>query len=99
MADTIKTEALEELAEIRTRREWIQLGAALVLTAGEYGLALFVLLHERSLEYLILSITYLVRETKGGDKYRAYLIRLLFVRKPEIQQFQATHIRTREDLQ
>lgn len=74
MADTMTEEARSELQGLK-RREKIQLILALVMTVGEYIACVMLYVHEHDWISGYLAVTYLCRETRGGDKYRAAMVR------------------------
>lgn len=53
----------------------VQQYLALGLTAGEFGGATWLFVHEGHFFALYLAITYLVRETSGGKHYHDVLLR------------------------
>lgn len=52
---------------------------ALVLTAGEFGLALFVWLDGGNCLALYLAVTYWIRETRGGHHYHEIVVHVVRV--------------------
>lgn len=52
-----------------TKKELLQCWVAFILTAGEFTVAILLLVHEGHLLALYLAITYASRETTGGKHY------------------------------
>lgn len=48
---------------------------ALILTSGEFGLALFAIFNNGHCWELYLAVTYWIRETKGGQHYHDIVVR------------------------
>lgn len=54
---------------MQNKTEKIQMWLACVLTAGEWGIAIYVLFVKGELVMVYLAVTYLLRETRGGKNY------------------------------
>ncbi len=52
-----------------------QLWGAVFLTCGEFGIAIWMVIHDGHLLALYLATTYAVRETSGGHHYHDVLIK------------------------
>jgi len=52
-----------------TKKEKIQMWVACILTAGEWAIAIVVLVQRGDLVMIYLAVTYLIRETSGGKHY------------------------------
>jgi hypothetical protein len=57
-----------------TKQEKLQMWLAAVLTAGEWTIAIYVLVHQGEIVMIYLAITYAIRETSGGKHYHEILI-------------------------
>lgn len=57
-----------------TKHERIQCWIALLLTVGEFSVAIFLVFNEGHIFALYLAITYAVRETSGGKHYHEVLL-------------------------
>jgi hypothetical protein len=57
-----------------TKKEQVQMWLAAVLTAGEWTIALYVMVHQGEIVMLYLAVTYAIRETTGGKHYHEILI-------------------------
>lgn len=59
---------------MNTRSEKIQMWLACLLTAGEWALAILVLVKQGEIVMIYLAITYAIRETTGGKHYHEIVI-------------------------
>ena len=57
-----------------TKKETIQMWVACILTAGEWAIALVVLVHRGDMVMIYLAVTYLIRETSGGKHYHEIMM-------------------------
>lgn len=72
--------------QLQTRHEKVQCWVALLLTAGEFGAALYLIVYEGHILAIYLAITYAMRETSGGHHYHEIVYemwRKVRDRKPE----------------
>jgi hypothetical protein len=53
----------------------VQLWGAVFLTVGEFGIAIWMVVHDGHLLALYLATTYAIRETSGGHHYHDVIIR------------------------
>lgn len=60
-----------------TKKEIFQCWVALILTAGEFTAAIFLVFHEGHLLAIYLAVTYAVRETAGGKHYHHIVVGLI----------------------
>lgn len=56
------------------RTEKIQMWLACLLTAGEWTLAILVLVKQGEIVMIYLAITYAIRETSGGKHYHEIIL-------------------------
>lgn len=88
--------------ETPNKLESVQTWAALALTAGEFGTALWLVIHDGHFFALYLAVTYLMRETHGGKHYHEVVIagiqKVVMKRRARACAPTAAHVRTREDL-
>jgi len=59
---------------MHNRTERYQMWLACLLTAGEWALAIFVLVRQGEIVMIYLAVTYAIRETTGGKHYHEILI-------------------------
>lgn len=60
-----------------TKKELFQCWLAMLLTCGEFTVAIFLVFHEGHLFALYLAITYAMRETAGGKHYHHIVVDLI----------------------
>ena len=60
-----------------TKKEMLQCWVALILTAGEFTAAIFLVFHEGHLLAIYLAVTYAMRETAGGRHYHHIVVGLI----------------------
>lgn len=60
-----------------TKKEMLQCWVALILTAGEFTAAIFLVFHEGHLLAIYLAVTYAMRETAGGKHYHHIVVSLI----------------------
>jgi len=61
---------------VTTKHEKIQMWVAAFLTAGEWAIALIVLIHRGDFVMIYLAVTYMIRETSGGKHHHEVLMEL-----------------------
>jgi hypothetical protein len=59
---------------IKTDVETLQLVAAVILTFGEWGGCICLLIHGGDWFSVYLAFTYFIRETRGGENYHSALL-------------------------
>jgi len=57
-----------------TKKEMVQCWTALFLTTGEFGIGIWLFIHEGHVLAIYLAFTYLMRETSGGHHYHQILV-------------------------
>lgn len=62
------------LDQMQNRTEKLQMWLAVLLTCGEWALALLVLVRQGEIVMIYLAITYAIRETTGGKHYHEIVL-------------------------